>query len=137
MRNHHASGGDKRFLSDLRVFQDCDVHADDRPTADDASLHNSSVADRDIVFQNAWGLAAVDHAIILDAGARAHDNWVFVLIGSQDRSKPDACVVPDRDIADDHGGGGDEGLGGNLGSMASVFDDHESFTSKKRAAHDI
>jgi hypothetical protein len=69
----------------------------------------------------------------LDAGASTHDNWIAILIRSQDGAPPDARFVADRNVADQNSGGCDKRGGSDVRSFPFVLDNHAASTSVESA----
>jgi hypothetical protein len=96
-----------------------------------------AVADGAIFLDDRRRLAGVDHAIILHAGARADDDGVGVLIGSQHRAPPDARFVADGNVADNHRRGRDECGRCDVRFLAFVLNDHRDVDLQEMLGHDM
>ena len=71
-----AAGADQGFFADLNVFQKYHVHADDGAALDQWAFHDGAVTDGAVVFDDGRRFAGVDHAIVLNAGARADPDGI-------------------------------------------------------------
>ena len=102
------------------------------PPSNDRAVTHSAV-----FFDDRGSFARMNHAVVLYAGARADHDRIAALIRAQDRAPPDAGVVADANITDEHCGGRNEGFGRHSRFLALIFDDHSDGFLRTISRHDI
>ena len=120
----HRAGGEHGVALDLAAVHDDRAEADEGAVVEDAAVDHGHVADQH-VFADERGEPLggparplridVDHAAVLDVGARADPDRVDV--AAQHAIVPDARLGPDFDVADQLRAGRDEGGGSMTGVL--------------------
>src|SRR6201999_3923150 len=93
------------------------VTADERPVLDRAVLHRHAVADRAVVADGRPAVPAhVNDGVVLNAGPRADPDRAVV--APYDDAEPDARLLTNLNVADQHGGRRDKSRGCDLRTLA-------------------
>lgn len=120
---NEAAGADQAMRADSRAVHDRRAHADQRSGPDETSVHNSKMADADIVFQNQReARIGVQNGIVLHIDTLA--NMQGLRIAAQDGSEPDAGLGFHADAADQCGRRCDETIGIDLWLMIFQLIEH-------------
>src|SRR5438093_7243845 len=128
---HQRTCGRRELLRQDGARSHDRLRADDVPThqhrrlpdqdvaGDDARVHERVVPDRDVRTHQRWlALVRVDRRVVLDVGALADHDPIHV--AAQDRPEPHRRATLHRHVADEHGRGGDERIGGDLRHLPAV-----------------
>lgn len=112
----HGIGGDDRAGVHDRPVQHHGAVADHRTIADRAPLQMDEVADDTLVADHRRiDRSRVEHTVVLDA--RATPDADLPIVTTQDRTRPDTALGPERHRADDDGVRMDIGIGMDVGNQ--------------------